>query len=190
MWLLFKHLCKIRRFTCGVNYMGYVIGCYAPRNHGKTTTIKTFCDDLEKKFQNSHFFKILHSGVVGVDIVRAYKYYGLLVFVISAGDEDKYVKSGYETLRKACNNLNCDILICAATQNDIRQTQKILAIESAIENIARNSGHWMEWISLRDLYNKEEVDHSRKVDRLSKFFDEASENISRIKNECRITDIT
>ncbi len=57
-------------------------------------------------------------------------------------------------------------------------------------NIARNSGYWMEWISLRELYNKEEVDHSRKVDRLSRFFDEASENISRMKNECRITDIT
>ena len=91
--------------------MGYVIGCYAPRDHGKTTTIKTFCDNLEGKLKNSHFFKIIHSYVVTADIIKAYQYYGLLVFVISAGDEDIYVKSGYEKLRKACNNLNCDILI-------------------------------------------------------------------------------
>lgn len=170
--------------------MGYVIECYAPESHGKTSTIKAFCDNLESRKKDSPYFKLLYTDNISLDIRRAYKYYGLLIFVVSAGDAPEYITTeGYNILKESCGGLNSDILICAVRDNKSHDSAHLRARKDAVKNIARNNGHWLEEINIRHLYNEDE-DHLQKIKALSDFFELAVSNISRIKTECRITDIT
>ena len=169
--------------------MGYVIECYAPESHGKTSTIKAFCDDLESRMKDSPYFRLLYTGSISLDIHRAYKYYGLLIFVVSAGDAPEYITKGYNLLQESCGGLNSDIFICAVRDNKSNDSVHLRARKEAAKNIARDNGHWLEEINIRHLYNEDE-DHVQKIKALSDFFEAAASNISRIKTECRITDIT
>ncbi len=166
--------------------MGYIIECYAPANHGKSTTIKFLCEELES--MPNTCFEILYQDNKQTetnDVIKAYRRYGLLVFIISAGDNEFLVKNGYEKLKYACGGLKCDILICASTKNEKRQSERIIKIESAIEAIAKENGHWIYSINIGKHYNKEDENYiDGKIKDLRNAFFFASNQLARNINNC------
>ena len=161
--------------------MGYLIECYAPSNYGKSTTIKNFCQELES-MPNS-YFEILYKDdnqTETNDLLRAYKRYDLVIFVISAGDNYYLIKNGYEKLKYACSELACDILICASTKNEERQSERIRNIEESIRNIAKENGHWIYSINISKHYDKiNNNNHLSKLNELREAFRFATNRLSR-----------
>ena len=164
--------------------MGYLIGCYAPRNNGKTTTIKALCTELEENLNSCT--EVLYSDIENTDesgdIIRAYRRFGTLIYVISGGDNVDIVENAYKNLKFACGGIDCDILVCALTQNEARQTERINKIESVIEKIAENNGHWLNWLDLSHLYDSDSYE-LQKVKKLKEAFLRASEQIISKRNK-------
>ncbi len=148
--------------------MGYVIGCYGERSNGKSTTIRALCKDIETV--SNSFIEVLYEDQKNLDsdddILRAYRRYGLIIFVVSAGDTKELVQEGYSTLNLACGGIGCDILVCALTQNKVRQTAKVVAIEKVIEDIAKENGHWINWLNISKFYDKSNYE-KKKISALS-----------------------
>ncbi len=143
--------------------MGYIIACYGERDHGKTTTIKELCIEIEST-QNSCsevLFKDKNTLDDGSDILRAYRRFGMLVFIISGGDDEKIVKEGYKQLKFSCGGNDCDLLVCALTQNKYRQTGRITKIEEVIEGLAEKNGHWIDWFNVSKYFNKGSLEEGK-----------------------------
>lgn len=161
--------------------MGYLIECYAPSNYGKSTTIKAFCQELES-MSNSHFEILFRDDnqTETNDLLRAYKRYDLTIFVISAGDYDFLINGGYNKLKYACGELSCDILICASTKNEERQSERIRNIENSIRKIAKENGHWIYSINIGKHYDKDNSNnHKNKLNELREVFQFATHQLSK-----------